>query len=95
ERLIGLIDRCDAAIALPGGAGTLAEIAMLWNRLIVEAIPARPLVLVGDSWKQVMGVFFEAMDTYILEQDRLQLKFCATTGAAFDYLQSFWSQVGQ
>jgi uncharacterized protein (TIGR00725 family) len=31
ERMIALIERCDAAIALPGGIGTLAEISLLWN----------------------------------------------------------------
>jgi predicted Rossmann-fold nucleotide-binding protein len=39
ERLLALIDGCDAAIALPGGVGTLLEIAMMWNRMIVDAIP--------------------------------------------------------
>ena len=29
ERLIGLIEGCDAAMALPGGAGTLTEISLI------------------------------------------------------------------
>src|SRR6185295_11638657 len=34
ERLNCLIDSCDAAIALPGGPGTLTEIALSWNLMI-------------------------------------------------------------
>ena len=41
ERLHGLIEGCDAAIALPGGAGTLTEISLMWNLMIVESLPPR------------------------------------------------------
>src|SRR5215510_9309644 len=30
ERMNGLIQGCDAAIALPGGIGTIAEISLMW-----------------------------------------------------------------
>ena len=32
---------CDAAIALPGGPGTLTEIALTWNLMIVAFHPAQ------------------------------------------------------
>ena len=35
ERLQALIEGCDAAIALSGGAGTLTEISLMWNLMIV------------------------------------------------------------
>ena len=47
ERLDGLISGCDAAIALPGGPGTLTEIGLMWNLMIIDAIRRRPLILVG------------------------------------------------
>ncbi len=31
ERLYSLIDQCDAALVLPGGIGTLAELAAMWS----------------------------------------------------------------
>ncbi len=42
ERLQGLIEGCDAAIALPGGAGTLTEVSLMWNLMIVQSLPPRP-----------------------------------------------------
>jgi uncharacterized protein (TIGR00725 family) len=67
ERLNELIQACDAAIALPGGPGTLAEIALTWNLMIVDSIPRKPLILVGDGWKNVLETFQRefAMYTYI------------------------------
>ena len=57
ERLNALILGCDAAIALPGGPGTLTEIALTWNLMIVESLPRRPLVLVGKGWQTVLNQF--------------------------------------
>ncbi len=41
ERLNELVLACDAAIALPGGPGTLTEIALTWNLMIVAFHPAQ------------------------------------------------------
>ena len=43
ERLHTLIHESDAAFALPGGAGTLTEISLMWNLMIVESLHRRPL----------------------------------------------------
>ena len=47
ERMVAMMDKCDAVLVLPGGVGTLAEIALLWNRMIIQAIHPRPLILIG------------------------------------------------
>ena len=47
ERLNELVLACDAAIALPGGPGTLTEIALTWNLMIVNSMPPKPLILTG------------------------------------------------
>ncbi len=65
ERLEALITGCDAAIALPGGPGTLTEIALMWNLMIVESLHRRPLVLVGDGWQSVFDQFFQSFSTYM------------------------------
>jgi len=65
ERLQALIEGCDAAIALPGGAGTLAEISLMWNLMIVESLPPRPLLLVGSGWQSTFDQFFKEFFTYM------------------------------
>ncbi len=61
DRLMVLIDSCDAALALPGGVGTLVEISLFWNELIIEVGRSRPLILIGEEWKTVIDTFYEAM----------------------------------
>ncbi len=87
ERLIALTDAGDAAIALPGGIGTLAEIVLLWNRLAVDAVPPKPLILVGDGWRQVMDSFIENQGIYIPERDVEKLAFAADAEAAVELLK--------
>jgi uncharacterized protein (TIGR00730 family) len=61
ERLMTLIDACDAAIALPGGVGTLTEISLFWNELVIEIGRSRPLILIGEEWKTVFDTFFSVL----------------------------------
>lgn len=75
QRLDALIDNCDAAIALPGGIGTLAEIAQMWSNLQVGVIPHRPLILVGSRWKELIEKFFLDFNGYVPEIYRQLLYF--------------------
>ena len=70
ERLTELIRGCDAAIALPGGPGTLTEISLTWNLMIVESLPRRPLVLVGTGWQAVLNQFMTSFDNYLPSDQR-------------------------
>lgn len=70
ERLFALIERCDAAIAMPGGVGTMAEISIMWNEMIIAAIPHRPLILFGQGWKDTYSDFLTRFDSYIPVNDR-------------------------
>jgi len=45
-----LICDADAWVAFPGGAGTLAEVALCWNLLQADPEPNRPLIVVGERW---------------------------------------------
>ena len=49
-----LFSQADLLIALDGGIGTLAEIAVAWNLLQVS--DARPLLLVGDAWVELVDL---------------------------------------
>jgi predicted Rossmann-fold nucleotide-binding protein len=61
QRLIELVRACDAAIALPGGPGTLTEIGLTWNLMIVDSMPRKPLVLVGAGWRAVFEEMFRSL----------------------------------
>ena len=75
ERLNELVHACQAAIALPGGPGTLTEIALTWNLMIVSAMPVKPLVLVGPGWRSVMESLYNSFDVYIPQNQRQLLRF--------------------
>jgi predicted Rossmann-fold nucleotide-binding protein len=41
-------------VALRGGMGTVTEISLVWNKLQTKVLDRRPIVLIGDCWKQVV-----------------------------------------
>jgi len=83
DRLNALIDLCDAAIALPGGIGTLAEIACMWSGMQTRSIPIRPLILVGAGWKQTLESLAATQNTYIVQDHYSLLTFTENAEAAF------------
>jgi len=83
KRLYVLIDNCDLAMALPGGIGTLAEVAPFWSQSQVNAKYSRPLVLIGEGWKQTFDSFFQTLDEYVAESDRDLLIFAPDIESAF------------
>lgn len=87
QRITALIDGCDAAIALPGGPGTLAEIAEMWNHLLIGAIPPRPLILVGEGWQATFEQFYRAFDRYIPPEQRRWVTFAAGVEHAVSLLE--------
>ena len=88
ERLHTLIHECDAALALPGGAGTLTEISLLWNLMIVESLHRRPLILVGRGWQSTFDQFFKEFDTYMPVRQREILSFAKDVHTAVKLLEN-------
>ena len=88
DRLQALIEGCDAAIALPGGAGTLAEISLMWNLMIVESLPLRPLTLIGRGWQSTFDRFFNEFETYMPVHQRELLYFVKDVKTAVRKLES-------
>ena len=86
ERLNELVHACDAAIALPGGPGTLTEIALTWNLMIVASIPPKPLILTGVGWRSVIESFFNSFEVYISQHQRLLLQFAPNIQEAVSLL---------
>lgn len=88
ERLYALIDNCDAALVLPGGIGTLAELAVMWSQVQTGAITPRPLICIGSSWRVVIDQFLDQFDDYVLEIHRPLIMFAPDVTEAFQMLVS-------
>ena len=74
-RITALIDGCDAAVALPGGCGTLVEVSMLWNRLVIETVAPRKVILIGTGWKTVFEMLFREQSRHLDQNDIRWLLF--------------------
>ncbi len=59
ERLQNLIERSVGFVALRGGMGTVTEISLVWNKLQTGVIVKRPIVLVGECWREVVNCWQE------------------------------------
>lgn len=88
ERLQALVSSCDAAFALPGGAGTLTEIALTWNLMIVNSIPRKPLILIGLGWQAVFNELWRSLGSYSPEHDRALLQFALDPESAVALLEA-------
>jgi uncharacterized protein (TIGR00730 family) len=89
ERLHTLIHESDAAFALPGGAGTLAEISLMWNLMIVESLHRRPLILIGRGWQSTFDQFFKEFNSYMTAPQRDILKFADDVQTAVKMLENY------
>lgn len=76
DRLLHLVHENDGMIALPGGIGTLTEVAMAWNGLQTGELPRRPLLLLGGTWRTSLTMFFDK--AYITQADFDLLTFVDT-----------------
>lgn len=89
ERINRLIDNCDAAIALPGGVGTLAEVCVMWNRLIIKDLPSKPLIIVGEAWQSILSAFMEKQGNYLPDHDRYLVSFAASVQDAAQQILNY------
>lgn len=81
ERLLYLVETGEAAFALPGGIGTLAEVGMKWNQMQTAALPTVPFVLVGEGWQETLSVFANRQRAYINPAHHEILHFAPTVEA--------------
>jgi len=52
DRIFQLITMADAYVILPGGMGTLCEIAVSWEMSRKHLMKEKPLLFYGNYWKQ-------------------------------------------
>lgn len=88
ERMQAIIEDCDAAIAMPGGLGTLAEISVMWNLMAVESLHRRPLILVGSGWQSTLDQFFNSFESYMPFHQREDLIFAENVQSAVKILET-------
>ncbi len=86
-RMAHLIENCEAALALPGGPGTLAELSLRWSLLLTRSIPACPLILIGPGWQETFQQIYRSFDSYIPSRQREWLSFAADVEAAVKQLK--------
>jgi len=66
---------CDAIIALPGGVGTLSEMALVWAAIQTEK-RAQPLILFGECWLPVIEAI--RANLVVGDHDLYLLRFAAS-----------------
>lgn len=67
DRMGSLIEEPQAWLVLPGGLGTLAELAMTWDLLAIRVLEPRPLLLYGKMWEPIIETL---SDQLILSADK-------------------------
>ena len=60
DRLSYMVAAGDAYLAMPGGTGTLHEIAETWELMRIGGIPTRPIVCYGQLWRGIVGALHES-----------------------------------
>ena len=88
DRLQTLIESCDAALALPGGPGTLTEISLTWNLMIIGSLHRRPLILIGSGWQNVLDQLYRSLDEYVSATQRELVQFAPDGKTAVKLLDS-------
>ncbi|MDJ0959144.1 MAG: LOG family protein [Acidimicrobiia bacterium] len=66
QRIHELVDRADAAIALPGSIGTVTELLVAWNVAFVAQFGDTadyPVVAVGRVWRDLVSQLAATLDT--------------------------------
>jgi uncharacterized protein (TIGR00730 family) len=88
DRLLHLVTENDGMIVLPGGIGTLSEMALAWSFLQVGELSQRPLVLLGSLWQQTIHTFYTP--DYVREKDMKLLSFADTAETAVSHILNLY-----
>ena len=91
ERMGQLIEQAQGWLVLPGGLGTLAELAMTWDLLAIRVLEPRPLILYGDMWQPVLDTL--ASQLVLSEQQAFaSITHCSNHQQVLDALAPFNSR---
>ena len=84
-RLQILIRDSAGYIALRGGMGTVTEISLVWNKLVMNVLPQRPLILLGECWPRAIDCLRRHL--VVSDEDMTHLTFAATAEEAVAVLE--------
>ena len=85
-RLQILIRESAGYIALRGGMGTVTEISLVWNKLVMNVLPKRPLILLGECWPPSINCLRQHL--VISDSDLGHLTFVANADQAVAVLKT-------
>src|SRR5438552_10675796 len=91
EWLQRLITQSVGYIALRGGMGTVTEISLVWNKMQTRVLDPRPLVLLGDCWREVVKEWQRSLA--VTEADVALLNFARTPEEAVAIIKDRSRQV--
>jgi len=89
DRLLHLVMQNDGMLVLPGGIGTLSEMALAWSFLQVGEVEKRPFALLGDLWRASIQTFYRP--EYIKQAHLDLLFYAATPETAVAHIVDFWA----
>ncbi|MGQ9502511.1 MAG: LOG family protein [Anaerolineae bacterium] len=84
-RVVYLIEQCDGIVVMPGGIGTLSELALAWSLMQVGEIRRKPLIAVGGQWQRTLAAFVNP--DYIATKDLALITLVRTPVEAVRSLQ--------
>jgi hypothetical protein len=87
ERALHLVKSNQGVIVLPGGIGTLSEFALAWSLIQVDEISPRPLVLLGNMWRETLRIFI--IDEYVVKKNYEMLSLVDSPEAAVRNIQKY------
>ncbi|RLL50924.1 hypothetical protein D8Y20_10550 [Mariprofundus sp. EBB-1] len=88
DRMGTMIEQADAWLVLPGGLGTLAELAMTWDLIAIRVLEPRPLLLYGDMWQPIIATL---SDQLVLSADKAfhSIQLCHSHQDILDALEPY------
>ncbi len=92
NRIRELVIRSDAYIVLRGSIGTLAELQIVWNIASIDSEFNRPIVLLGDPWRNVVRAYLENLN--VTPELVQHLQFASTPVECVDLLSQRLNGVG-
>jgi uncharacterized protein (TIGR00730 family) len=85
ERIDRLVELGSGYVVLPGGAGTFAELGIVWNLALFGALHGKPVVVVGHGWERVLRTMVDELHT--VDADLRQLRLATDVERAVEILE--------
>ena len=88
DRLQYMVLRADGYLAMPGGIGTLHEIAETWELMRIGGIPQRPIVCYGPLWADLIGKLNASI--YLSGGYQGMINFASASDEVLEHLAAAW-----